>query len=123
MLHTIQVQERAVTKHAFLRLPHRKCMGKSLIGCKCWSQITRLLLTPLLSSLVIWLAKKLFVLRKNPLTVFFTVFQDSAQLVHTIPLVLGIRWCRIITVSVICYSNMYANRNDACYAIMVIPWT
>ena len=31
----IQVQERAVTKHAFLRLPHRKCMGKSLIGCKC----------------------------------------------------------------------------------------
>jgi len=31
----IQVQERAATKHAFLRLPHRKCMGKSLIGCKC----------------------------------------------------------------------------------------
>jgi len=31
----IQVQERAVTKHAFLRLSHRKCMGKSLIGCKC----------------------------------------------------------------------------------------
>jgi len=30
-----QVQERAVMKHAFLRLPHRKCMGKSLIGCKC----------------------------------------------------------------------------------------
>jgi len=31
----IQVQERAVMQHAFLRLPHRKCMGKSLIGCKC----------------------------------------------------------------------------------------
>ena len=31
----IQVQERAAMKHAFLRLPHRKCMGKYLIGCKC----------------------------------------------------------------------------------------
>jgi len=31
----MQVQERAVTKYAFPRLPHRKCMGKSLIGCKC----------------------------------------------------------------------------------------
>jgi len=30
----IQAQERAVTKHAFLRLPHRKCMGKSLTGYK-----------------------------------------------------------------------------------------
>jgi len=49
-----------------------------------WSQITHvLLLMPLLSSLVIWLAKKLFVLRKNPLLIF-AVFQDSAQLVHTI---------------------------------------
>jgi len=31
----IQVQERAAMKHTFLRLPHRKCMGKPLIGCKC----------------------------------------------------------------------------------------
>jgi len=31
----IQVQERAVMKCTFLRLPHRKCMGKSLIGSKC----------------------------------------------------------------------------------------
>jgi len=31
----MQVQERASMKHAFLRLPHRKCMEKSLIGCKC----------------------------------------------------------------------------------------
>jgi len=31
----IQIQERAVTKHAILRLPHRKCMEKFLIGCKC----------------------------------------------------------------------------------------
>jgi len=44
------------------------------------SNHTFLLLMPLLSSLVIWLAKKLFVLRKNP----FLIFQDSAQLVHTI---------------------------------------
>jgi len=33
-LTTIEVQEKAITKYAFLRLPHRKCMGKSLIGCK-----------------------------------------------------------------------------------------
>jgi len=26
---------KAVTKHVLLRLPHRKCMGKSLISCKC----------------------------------------------------------------------------------------
>ena len=31
----IQVQERGVAKHAFLRLPYRKRMGKYLIGCKC----------------------------------------------------------------------------------------
>jgi len=31
----IQVQERALMKHAFLRLPHRKSMGKFFIGCKC----------------------------------------------------------------------------------------
>ena len=31
----IQVQETAVTKHTFLRLPHWKCIGESLIGCKC----------------------------------------------------------------------------------------
>jgi len=31
----IQAQKRAVTKNAFLKLPHRKCVGKSLIGCKC----------------------------------------------------------------------------------------
>jgi len=31
----IQVQERTAMKHASLRLPHRKCMGKSLISCKC----------------------------------------------------------------------------------------
>ena len=42
---------------------------------------TNLLLMPLLSSLVIWLAKKLLVLNTFN---FFTVFQDSAQLVHTI---------------------------------------
>jgi len=34
----IKAQERAVMKPAFLRLPYRKCMGKSLIGCKCWAK-------------------------------------------------------------------------------------
>jgi len=34
-LTSIQVQDGAVMKHAFLRLPYRKCMGKSLIGCRC----------------------------------------------------------------------------------------
>jgi len=34
----MQVQGRAVMTHAFLRLPHRKCMGKSLIGCKCFAK-------------------------------------------------------------------------------------
>jgi len=43
-----------------------------------------LFLMPLLLSLVIWLAKKLFVLRKKIHFQFFTVFQDSAQPVHTI---------------------------------------
>ena len=33
-LTSIQVQERVVTRHAFPRLPHSKCMGKSLIPCK-----------------------------------------------------------------------------------------
>jgi len=45
---------------------------------------TCLLLMPLLLSLVIWLTEKLFVLRKKSTFNFFTVFQDSAQLVHTI---------------------------------------
>jgi len=31
----IKVDERAVLKHVFLGLLYRKCMGKSLIGCKC----------------------------------------------------------------------------------------
>jgi len=31
----MQIQERAVIKHAFLRLPHKKCMGKSFIGYRC----------------------------------------------------------------------------------------
>jgi len=30
----MQIQESAITKHAFLRLHHRKCMEKPLIGCK-----------------------------------------------------------------------------------------
>jgi len=34
-LSPIQVQERVVIQHAFLRLPHRKYMGKFLIGCFC----------------------------------------------------------------------------------------
>ena len=37
-----------------------------------------------MSVVVIWLPQKLFLLRKNPLESFFAVFQDSAQLVHTI---------------------------------------
>jgi len=34
-LSPIQTQERVVMQHVFLRLLHRKCMGKFLSGCKC----------------------------------------------------------------------------------------
>jgi len=77
----IQVQERAVTKHAFLRLLHRKCMGKSLIGCKCCAKhLNEKYFTGSRSTT----NETNFKMLCNFIHELLNVFEDLAQRMHTI---------------------------------------
>jgi len=76
----IQVQEKVVTKHAFLRLPHRKCMGKSLIGCKCCKKKVLKYFSGSRSTT----NEPKFKILCNCIHELLNVFEDSAQHIHTI---------------------------------------
>ena len=75
----IQVLERAVTKHAFLRLPHRKCMGKSLIGCRCWAKHLNEKMLKYFSGSRSTTNEPNFKILCNCIHKLLNVFEDSAQ--------------------------------------------
>jgi len=79
MFQNLSIQMLHTTFIANQRFPHTFHMGETLemhASLRPFSELVLesnhiLLLMPLLSSLVIWLAKRLFVLRKNPLLIFY----------------------------------------------------
>jgi len=71
-------------KHAFLRLPHRKCMGKSLIGCRCWAKHLNEKMLKYFSGSRSTTNEPNFKILYNCIHELLNVFEDSAQRVHTI---------------------------------------
>jgi len=101
-LTTIQVQELVVTKHAFLRLPHRKCMGKSLIGYKCCAKHLNNKVLKYFYWVKEYYKRAKFQTICNCMLELLNVFEDSAQRVRTIA------------------RYVYSNRNDGatlCYVV------
>jgi len=110
----IQVQERAITKHAFLRLPHRKCMGKYLIGCKCCAEhlnkkILKYLLVDQGVPQMSQISRSCVIVSE-----LLNVFEDSAQRVHTIFIVSNPRCTCLCGVLLLCVM-IYQMNNSSVY--------
>ena len=80
-LSPIRVQEEAVMKHAFLRLPHRKCMGNLWLAVNLYKTFDQ-------KDFEIFLVGQR-VLQMSQISrscvIVLNIFEDSAQRIHIIP--------------------------------------
>ena len=80
----IQVQERAVMKHAFLRLPHRKCMGNLWLAVNVVQSIWTKRFWNNFSGSRSTVNEPNFKILCSCIHELLNVFEDSAQHVHTL---------------------------------------
>jgi len=85
----MQVQERAIMKHTFLRLPHREYMGKSLIGSRCCVKHLNKKILNVFGGSRSTTNEPNFKILNDCIHELLNVFEESAQCIHTTTLTLN----------------------------------